>query len=88
MVDKITNIEQLILEELLPGSGRAKIDSDESLFSSGFLDSLTLLRFVVMLEQQFGITVNDGELIPDNFETISKINTFLESKRKSCLIGS
>ena len=80
MTGNVAEIERLILEELLPGSGRTKIGPDESLISSGLLDSLTLLRFVVLLEQHFGVTVGDGELLPANFETISRVNSFLDKK--------
>jgi acyl carrier protein len=77
-----TNIERLILDELLAGKGRTKIEPEESLIKSGILDSLALLRLVVLIEQHFGVTVGDGELIPDNFETIRRIKVFLESKQK------
>jgi acyl carrier protein len=78
-----TDIERLILEKLLPGKGRTSIQSDESLLKSGILDSLALLRLVVLLEQQFGVTVGDGELVPDNFETISQIKAFLDRKQQN-----
>jgi acyl carrier protein len=77
-----TNIERLILDELLSGKGRTKIEPEESLIKSGILDSLALLRLVVLIEQHFGVTVGDGELIPDNFETISRIKAFLDRKQQ------
>ena len=78
----ITNmIERLILEDLVPDSGLTKINPDESLIATGILDSLTLMRLVMMLQERFGVTVEDGELIPDNFETVNRIKTFLEKKR-------
>jgi acyl carrier protein len=78
-----TSIERLILDELFKGKGLTKIDSDESLIKSGILDSLALLRLVVLIEQHYGVTVGDGELIPDNFETISRIKAFLDRKKQS-----
>jgi acyl carrier protein len=77
-----TEIERLIVDELLPGKGHMKIEPEESLIRSGILDSLALLRLVVLIEQRYGVTVGDGELVPDNFETISRIKTFLESKKQ------
>ena len=77
-----SDIERLILDELLSGKGRAKIEPGESLIKSGILDSLALLRLVVLIEQHFGVTVGDGELVPDNFETISRIKAFLERKKQ------
>lgn len=78
-----TDIEHLILNELLSGKGRTKIDSDESLITSGILDSLALLRLIVLIERVFGVIVGDGELVPENFETINRIQAFLEKKKHS-----
>jgi acyl carrier protein len=78
-----TDIERLVLDELLSGKGRTKIEPEESLIKSGILDSLSLLRLVVLIEQHFGVTVGDGELVPDNFETISRIKAFLDRKKQT-----
>jgi acyl carrier protein len=77
-----TNIERLLLDELFKGKGLTKIDPDESLIKSGILDSLALLRLVVLIEQQYGVAVGDGELVPDNFETINRIKAFLDRKQQ------
>lgn len=77
-----TEIERLILDELFKGKGQTKIAPDESLIKSGVLDSLALLRLVVLIEQHYGVTVGDGELVPDNFETINQIKAFLERKKQ------
>lgn len=74
-------LERFILGEVLAGSSRAQIDPDESLISSGILDSMALLQLVTFIEERFGVTVGDGELIPSNFETINHIKAFLEKKQ-------
>ncbi len=81
MLNNVEAIETLIVGELLEGSGRNKLDPEESLISSGILDSLSLLRLVAKLEEDFDTTVEDGELIPNNFESISRIAAFLDRKR-------
>lgn len=75
-------IERFILDELLVGSDQTRIGPDKSLIGSGILDSLALLRLVLFIEGQSGVTVEDGELIPDNFETINCIKAFLEEKQR------
>ena len=57
-----------------------KIDPDESLLSSGILDSLGLLRLVAFLEERFGVAVEGDEVIPENFETIDSIKNFIQHK--------
>ena len=56
-------IERFILDADTTGKRRTKIDPDESLIGNGILDSMALLQLVVFLEERFGITVEDGELI-------------------------
>lgn len=52
---------------------------DEPLIGS-ILDSLNLLRLVVFIEERFGFHVDDGDLVPDNFETVEKITTYIQTK--------
>ncbi len=44
------------------------------------LDSLALIRLVAFLESDFGIRVEDEELIPENFETLRRLGELLESR--------
>jgi acyl carrier protein len=76
-----TAIERFIVDELLLGDSNTRIDPDESLISRGVLDSLALLRLIAFIEEQFGVTVNDDEVIPDNFETVNEIKSFIDKKK-------
>lgn len=76
-------IERFIVEEVMMGDGQTKIDPDQSLLDSGILDSLALLRLIGFIEEQFGVTVGDDEVIPDNFETINAMKALLEKKSQS-----
>ncbi len=53
-------------------------DDDESLFESGLLDSFALPDLVGALEQEFAIKVPDRDLNPRKFDSISRIETYLE----------
>jgi len=80
-MDIETTVERFIIEELLVGDSRTKIDPDQSLVSSGVIDSLALLRLIAFLEEKFGVVVGDDEVVPENFETINVIKAFVENKR-------
>jgi acyl carrier protein len=54
---------------------------DESLFDSGLLDSFALTDMVAALEQKFGIKVPDSVLNPRKFDTIEKIEAYVESRK-------
>ena len=55
--------------------------ADESLFDSGFLDSFALPDMVGELETAFQIKIPDSDLNPRKFETISRIQTYIESRK-------
>jgi acyl carrier protein len=53
---------------------------DESLFDSGYLDSFALPDMVSELEREFGIQVPDADLHPRKFESIARIQSYIESR--------
>ena len=59
------------------------LKNDTPLFESGILNSLSLVKLVLFLEQQFGIVVPPEELLPKNFMTIDAICTYLQSKQST-----
>jgi len=56
-------------------------DADESLFDSGFLDSFALPDVIGEIEREFGIQIPDSDLHPRKFESITRIQAYVESRR-------
>jgi acyl carrier protein len=54
--------------------------ADESLFESGLLDSFSLTDLVSALEAEFRVTVPDSDLTPRKFDSIERIQAYLEKK--------
>jgi acyl carrier protein len=54
-------------------------DPDESLFDSGLLDSFALPDMVSALEKEFAVKIPDSDLHPRKFESVSRIESYLES---------
>lgn len=73
-------IRKFILENF-PIAKRQDISDDGLLLGSGIIDSIGILQIVTFLEGEFAITVDDEEFIPENFQTIAHISTFVQSKR-------
>jgi len=53
----------------------------ESLFESGLLDSFSLTDLVSALETEFSIRVPDADLTPRKFDSVVRIQAYLESRR-------
>ena len=80
-MDTINIVEQYIVDEIMVGNQKTKIDPDASLITSGIVDSLALLRLITFLEERFGVTIEDEEVVPENFETLNVIKGLIESKK-------
>ena len=70
----------MVLEKFPLAKKRMVKDSDE-LLESGIVDSLGILDLVAVLETEFRFTVNDEELVPENFRSVDKIAEFTQRKR-------
>lgn len=56
--------------------------ADESLFDSGVLDSFGLQDLVTELEHIFDVKIPDGDLTPRKFESVERIEAYLEGHGK------
>ena len=54
---------------------------DQSLFDSGLLDSFALPDLVSAIEREFHIVIPDSDLSPKKFESIARIERYLDSRR-------
>ncbi len=61
----------------------AALLDDASLLDEGIVDSTGVLEVIAFLEDTFGITVEDAEMLPDNLDSIERISAFVERKRLS-----
>jgi acyl carrier protein len=65
------------------GDDPASIPGSKSLIEAGILDSTGVLELIGFLEEQFGIRIEDDELIPENLDSIENIVQFVARKRMS-----
>ena len=70
-------IKQFIIDNFLFGDG-AKLEFDTPLFEKGIIDSTGVLELVAFIEDNFNITVNDDELVQENFSSLNAIEKFLQ----------
>ena len=75
-----TVINDYISREFVPDAALLPLANDTSLLNSGILDSLSLLRLVVFLEERFGITMGDADLLPENFASVNAICAYLRAR--------
>lgn len=75
---KVKLIEQLNLEEMTP----ADIKDDEPLFGDGLgLDSIDALEIIVILDNQYGIKIENPEAAREVFFSINTLVGFIEKNK-------
>jgi acyl carrier protein len=74
-------IRQFIIENYVLTEGMEQLDGDESLMDRGIIDSIGVFALVDFIEQQYSITVSDGEITPENLDSINRIVAFIISKK-------
>jgi acyl carrier protein len=81
-MDNVSKVREFIVENFLLGDGDV-LKEDTSFMEEGIIDSTGILELVFFLEETFGITVEDNELIPENFDSLKKMASYLEAKTES-----
>jgi len=79
VADTKSKIREFIEENFLFGSDEA-VEDDTSLLEQGLVDSTSILEIVGFIEEQWSVSVADEELIPENFDSIAALSTFLDGK--------
>ena len=62
---------------------REALTDEFPLIENRVIDSMGLLRLVSWLEDQYGVSIPDEEIVPSNFGTIAGIDELVQSKRSA-----
>jgi len=82
MTKDISVIKETIKEHILQATfaDKDKIQNDSLIFKEGYFDSMGFVVLITFLEESFGITTTDEDLIEENFESIDAITSFIIRK--------
>jgi acyl carrier protein len=74
-------VKTFVLNEFLPGEDPAALTDTTPLISTGILDSIAVLKLVMFLESQFGITLEAHETDAEHLNTLADISQLVVSKQ-------
>lgn len=74
-------VQDWILTTFLPGESPDELTEATPLISGGILDSISTLKLVVFLEDEFGITVEAHEAGVENLNTVGQISNLIAKKK-------
>lgn len=80
-MDVDQEIREFIVENFLFGGKDIPLGNDDSFLQKGFIDSTGILEVVSFIEEKFGISVEDDDLLPENLDSVSRLAKFIARKR-------
>ena len=80
MVVSVETAVRSFLKDQL-GKDVTRVGPDDSLLEAGVVDSMGVMQLVTYLETNFGITVPDDDLMPENFDSIAAIVAFVNRRK-------
>ncbi|MGD1997040.1 MAG: acyl carrier protein [Anaerolineae bacterium] len=75
-----TLIRVYILENFLFTDDDGRLRDDASFLEEGIVDSTGVLELVMFVEENFGISVEDEEIVPENFDSVTQLARYVRSK--------
>jgi acyl carrier protein len=57
------------------------LDNDDSLLELGIIDSFKMLELIEYIQKEFGIEIDEDDMLPENFDSVNAIVEFIGSKK-------
>ncbi len=75
ITDSLTNYLQQELNQT-----QVALTLNTALIEAGLIDSLSIFKLILFMEEQFAIKIQPEDITVENFETISALTALLKSK--------
>ena len=73
-------VRDYIVENFLFGDAAAMPADGESLLEGGIIDSTGVLELVAFIEDRFGFTLADSDIVPANLDSLDAIAGFVGAR--------
>ena len=70
-------IQRFILENFLFSDNGDLLKDDASFLEEGIVDSTGVLELVMFVEETFGFEVDDEDILPENFDSVSGLADYV-----------
>ena len=77
----LASIKTFIRTELIYDDEK-DFDENTNLIELGIIDSMSLVRLISFIEENYEIQVQDEDIVPENFSSLNKISSFIAERRK------
>ena len=76
-------IKEYIAKNLLFSNDGYSYPDDASFLEEGIVDSQGVMELVMFVEDEFKVTVDDEDITPDNFDSVSLLTAYVKHKSGS-----
>ena len=73
-------IKDYIASNLLFSDNGFQYPDDVSFLDEGIVDSVGVMELVAFVEDKFKLKIDDMDVIPDNFDSVTKLAAFIRRK--------
>ena len=73
-------ISSYIAQNILFSSNGYPYPLDASFLENGIVDSMNILELVMFVEENYKISVGDSDIIPENFDSVTRMAKYIQSK--------
>jgi len=76
-----TKIREYLSRNFLFSDHGFEYEDDASFLELGIIDSFAFVELLQWVQEEFSISVADDELVPDNFDSVRKLSSFILDKQ-------
>lgn len=73
-------IRSFVIDNFLFGEPDDHFSNDDSFFENGLVDSIGILTLVEFVREKCAISIEDEEIVPDNWDSVSRVAAFIQTK--------
>jgi acyl carrier protein len=70
-------IRQYVADNFLFSDDGYQLSDDASFLEEGIVDSTGVLELVMFVEETFNVTVEDEEILPENFDSVGQLAAYI-----------
>ena len=74
-------LRRYVLETFLFSDDDSLLKNEDSFLEQGIIDSTGIMELILFLEETFGVTTTDDELVPENLDSIDSLVAFIGRKQ-------
>lgn len=73
-------VRDYILDNYLFTDDQSALSNEDSFLDKGIIDSTGIMEVIFFLEEEFGVQVEDDEMVPENLDSVKNIVAYIGKK--------